>query len=95
MPFQFSVTSMGIVCVVFALFALSSYLRILAYLHQFDAGLENPPDRPHLRDKLSAYRDLCRERDRKPVLLFFFSVGVIGAFLCWFPLPWLVLASMS
>jgi len=94
MYLEYSVTSIGVIFVVCALFALSSYLRILGFLQQFDAGLENPPDRPHLRDKLLAYRDLCRERARKPYLLVFFSIGVIGAFLCWLPLPWLVLADM-
>ncbi|HPQ41797.1 MAG TPA: hypothetical protein PLV45_15625 [bacterium] len=90
MEFSFSATSAGIVFVLFSLIALGAYLRILVILRFLDAGLENPPQRPHLSDKLRSYRDFCRDRQRKPVLLMVFAIGVAGAFLAWLPLPWLV-----
>jgi hypothetical protein len=81
---------MGTVCLIFAIIAFSAYMRIIMYLHALDAGLENPPVRPQIGDKLRAYRDLCQDRDQKPYLLTLFGVGVIGAVLAWLPLPWLI-----
>ncbi len=81
---------LGVLFVIFGMIALTSYLRILFILNTIDHGLENPPLRPYLHDKLRSYRDWCKDRSRKPVLLISFALGVIGAVLCWFPIPWLI-----
>jgi len=90
MEFAVTATSMGIFFICFSLLALGAYLRILVILNYLDSGLENPPERPGLSDKLRGYRDLCRDMEKKPILLVVFTIGVIGAFLSWLPLPWLV-----
>lgn len=80
----------GLLFIVFAFVAFTAYMRIIMYLQALDAGLENPPDRKGMAEKLRAYREFCLDRGRKPVLLTVFTIGVIGAVLCWLPLPWLV-----
>lgn len=91
MNLTYSATSAGFFFIIFSLLAMGAYIRILIILRYIDAGLENPPPRPSLSDKLRDYRDFCRDRNKMPVLLVLFAIGVIGAFLAWLPLPWLVL----
>lgn len=85
---EYFATVLGTACLICAIFAFSAYMRIIMVLQALDAGLENPPARPHIGDKLRAYRDFCRDRRRIPYLLTIFAAGVIGAVLTWLPLPW-------
>ncbi len=87
---HFVASILGTICLVFAIIAFSAYMRIIMYLHALDAGLENPPDRPQMSDKLGAYKEFCRDRSKKPILLTIFAIGVIGAVLAWLPLPWFI-----
>jgi hypothetical protein len=75
---------------IFAMIAITSYMRILVILSALDAGLENPPHRRHMQDKLRAYRDWCRDRRKVPILLILFAIGAFGAVICWIPLPWII-----
>ncbi|MBN1878539.1 hypothetical protein JW823_00335 [bacterium] len=88
---QLTVTQVGFVFLCFSIIAFTAYMRILMYLNALDAGLENPPERPHMGEKLQAYKAFCAERGRRPVLLYIFAVGAIGAVIFWLPLPWLLL----
>lgn len=90
MSSMISATDLGFIFIGCSILALGSYLRILVHLRFLDAGQENPPDRSRLSEKLIGYRDDCRERRRHPVLLILFAIGVIGAFISWIPLPWLI-----
>ena len=91
MLIQSAVTLVGTVFLIFAFIAFSAYMRIIMYLQALDAGMENPPVRAHMGDKLRAYKEFCLERGKKPILLFIYATGVIGAVVSWLPLPWLVL----
>ena len=70
--------------------AVMSYLRILVILHAIDRGLENPPERKQIHEKLRAYKDWCRDRNRKPIIFYLFAVCVILASLAWLPIPWMI-----
>jgi hypothetical protein len=85
-----TISFLGGAFILFAFIAFSSYMRILVILSAIDRGLENPPDRKQLQDKLRAYRDWCKDRHRIPYHLIFFSIGVIGIILSWIPIPWFV-----
>ncbi|MGB3975563.1 MAG: hypothetical protein WBM02_10580 [bacterium] len=88
MNHRYLATLFGTACLVFGMIAFTAYMRIIMYLQTLDAGLENPPHRPHIGDKLRAYRDFCKDRGKKPWLLTAFAVGAIGAVLAWLPMPW-------
>ena len=75
---------------VFAFIAFSSYMRIAFILKSIDSGLENPPKRPNLYDKLRDYKDWCKDREKKPLAFYFLCIGVVGAILCWTPIPWVI-----
>ncbi|GEM_PF-5785629 len=70
--------------------AFSAYLRIHFILKFLDQGLENPPIRTSLNEKLRAYRDWCRDTQRAPVLLYLFAISAVIAVLSWTPIPWLL-----
>lgn len=90
MPFESFTSTIGFCFFICLLVGMTAYFRIKIYLAYIDSGLENPPDRPRLSDKLIAYRDFCREREQRPVLLYVFGVAVILAVACWLPLPWMI-----
>ncbi len=85
------IEGLGAVFLVFSIMAIISYLRIVIIVKTIDQGLENPPERKQMQDKLRAYKTWCHDRDQSPILLFIFAVGVIGATLAWLPLPWIIL----
>lgn len=73
-----------------AFLTFSCYMRITVILRAIDRTLAEPPKRPHLQDKLRAYRDWCSTTGRKPVLLILFALGAAGMVLSWTPLPWFI-----
>ena len=93
MPELINVSTIGAVFLTFVFIAFISYLRIMMILQYLDEGLENPPVRKQLGDKLRAYRDFCQDREKRPYLITTFAVGSVGAVLCWLPLPWILFSA--
>ena len=93
MPDYINVTTIGSVFLTFVFIAFISYLRIVIILQYIDNGLENPPIRKQLGDKLRAYKEFCQDREKQPYLITTFAVGAVGAVLCWLPLPWILFSA--
>lgn len=85
------IESLWAMFLVFSMLAIISYLRIVIIVKTIDQGLENPPVRKQIQDKLRAYREWCKDRNRSPILLYTFAAGVICATIAWLPLPWIIL----
>jgi len=87
---EFGIQVLAAMFLIFSMLIFSSYMRIQIILKALDRNLDDKPDRPHMQDKLRAYRDWCRDTGKIPVHLILFAIGAFGAVLCWTPLPWII-----
>lgn len=90
MKYELHVWILAWIFLISTFLAFSAFFRIHFILKFLDRGLENPPIRSSLNEKLRAYRDWSRDIGRKPILFYIFAIFSIIAILSWTPIPWLL-----